>query len=68
MPAAEAYDRGRGPEFLLTRCSALDGGDELALSPLERLQAAIGADLARLLVNALAGARPRRGRFDAGCY
>ena len=64
MHAAQPHDKGRGTERLLAHCAVLDdAAAESRLSPLERLQDAVGADLARLLVNALAArgtARPSR--------
>jgi len=63
MHAAQPHQHGRGTDRLLAHCAGLDEGQEARPSPLERLEAAVGGDLARLLVHALAtrgGARPFR--------
>lgn len=63
MPAAQPHDRGRGIDLLLAHCSALGDDEDVRPSPTERLEAAIGDDLARLLLNALTGDHSRGRRF-----
>ena len=48
----------RGPRLLLVHCAALDSTRPSAIV---RLEAAIGKELARLLVYALVGRQGRRG-------
>jgi hypothetical protein len=43
----------RGVELLLEHCAALAGADEPRPSALDRLEQALGGDLARMLVGAL---------------
>jgi hypothetical protein len=53
-------DPARGAALLLEHCAALERLDHARPSAFERLQGALGGDLARLLVRALAGGH--RGR------
>jgi hypothetical protein len=53
---------GRGPALLLEHCALLAGPDEARPPAYHRLERAVGGDLARLLVVALAGRK--RERFD----
>ena len=62
MHAAQPDRGGRGTELLLAHCDALDVAEGTRPPALERLQDAVGHDLARMLVNALSarGCRPAR--------
>jgi hypothetical protein len=51
--AAQSRVVSRGPELLIAHCAAIEDEDRLPASA--RLQLLIGADLARLLLVALAG-------------
>lgn len=53
--------RARGTALLLEHCAALDWSGVDRPSAVERLRAALGEDLARLLVRSLAGAGGRAG-------
>ncbi len=53
MDALVPRGRGRGAALLLEHCAALARLDDLRPSPLERLEAAVGGDLAHVLVRAL---------------
>lgn len=55
--------RGGGPELLLEHCAALTRVDDIRPSASRRLEHAVGTDLARLLVAALAG--PHAARLAA---
>jgi len=60
MHAAQPHRGGRGVELLLVHCAPLsDPAEEPRPCPRERLRAAVGEELARMLVNALS---PRRER------
>jgi hypothetical protein len=50
---------GRGPELLLAHCRALAEPEGHRAPVFRRLEQAVGADLARLLVNALTSRRRR---------
>jgi hypothetical protein len=58
--APTPHNEGRGAELLLTHCTALTRVDPLALPAFDRLEAALGCELARMLVVALAGRRSER--------
>lgn len=60
MHAAKPQDGGRGVDLLLQHCAALERSEESRPTAYERLTAALGDDLARLLVSALAGERGAR--------
>ena len=53
---------GRGPALLLQHCAILAGGDYGRLPAFHRLEQAVGGDLARFLVAALA--RRKRERVE----
>jgi hypothetical protein len=53
----------RGVELLLEHCAALAGADEPRPSAFNRLEQALGGDLARLLVGALGKHRSARPAF-----
>jgi hypothetical protein len=55
MDALVPRGRGRGAELLLVHVAALATPDHCRPSPLERLEAAVGGDLAHTLVRALSG-------------
>jgi hypothetical protein len=57
--------RGRGTDLLLAHCDALTRVEDIGPSALRRLEQELGADLARLLVVALAGRRRRRTELAA---
>jgi hypothetical protein len=50
-------DRPSGTDLLLQHCHALTSADTLRPSAYHRLEAAVGNDLARLLVSALTARR-----------
>jgi hypothetical protein len=54
MDALAPRGQGRGAELLLAHCAALESPDDARPSPLERLEAALGGDLARTLLRELA--------------
>ena len=54
MTAPVSEREERGAELLLLHCVALTGREETRPSALERLEAVLGDDLARLLVAGLA--------------
>lgn len=58
--SAKPQDGGRGVDLLLQHCAALQGSEESRTSAYDRLTAALGDDLTRLLLNALAGERGTR--------
>jgi hypothetical protein len=51
---------GRGAELLLTHCNALTRADAVTAPAFDRLEAALGGQLARMLVLALARRRSER--------
>jgi hypothetical protein len=53
--APDPVPTGRGAVLLLEHCTALDRCDEARPRAFARLEAAVGARLARLLVGALVG-------------
>jgi hypothetical protein len=53
-------DRGRGSDLLLQHCAALTRVDAVRQPAYHRLEEELGGDLARMLVAALAGRRPRQ--------
>jgi hypothetical protein len=57
--ARQPHRPGRGPGLLLAHCDAIARVDRV--SPLARLEALVGGELARLLVFALSGDHGRRG-------
>jgi hypothetical protein len=58
-------DGGRGPYLILEHCNALTRLDDVRLPAYRRLEHALGGDLARLLVAALAGRNRERTRLAA---
>jgi hypothetical protein len=63
MTVVASSPRGRGPALLVAHCASLDPDTPSAR---DRLEAAVGAELAHKLVFALSGARaPGRQRFAA---
>jgi hypothetical protein len=62
MDALVPHERGRGAALLLEHCAAVGRLDEARPSPLERLEALVGCDLARMLLTALIGERGVRRR------
>jgi hypothetical protein len=65
MKDALAIDQGRGPDLLLEHCTALTRVDDVRPPAFDRLEQALGLELARLLVAALAGQNRERGRLAA---
>ena len=59
MTPAEAPTGGRGTELLLLHCGAVGEALELRESPRMRLEEAVGAEFARLLLAALTGDKGR---------
>jgi hypothetical protein len=57
--AVSSHRPNRGAGLLLAHCEAIAAADRVP--PLVRLEAAVGCDLARLLVFALSGNHGRRG-------
>ena len=57
MEGAEGRTR-RGADLLLLHCEALTGPEDARPSPSERVEALVGAELAQLLLKALALASP----------
>jgi hypothetical protein len=55
---------GRGPALLLQHCAVLAGGDDARLPAFHRLEQAVGGDLARFLVVALAPRTRRSERVE----
>jgi hypothetical protein len=55
---------GRGPDLLLEHCTALTRLDELRPPAFNRLEDAVGGDLARFLVVALARRTRERERVE----
>jgi hypothetical protein len=55
MDTLVPHERGRGAALLLEHCAAMDRLGEPRPSPLERLEALVGCDLARMLLTALIG-------------
>lgn len=62
MEALAPHERGRGAALLLEHCAALDRLSEPGPSPLERLEALVGCDLAQMLLTALIGQRGAQRR------
>ena len=65
MKDALAIDQGRGPDLLLEHCTALTRVDDLRPPAFQRLEHALGGELARFLVVALARRNRERGRLAA---
>ena len=63
--APAPLEGGRGPGLLLEHCTALTRMDDLRAPAFGRLELAVGGDLARFLVGALADRRRQRGRLAA---
>jgi hypothetical protein len=63
--APERQEGARGPRLLLEHCVALTRIDDSRPPPFVRLEQAVGGDLARLLVAALAAQRRRRVELAA---
>jgi hypothetical protein len=57
--------REKGPELLLTHCTALTAFDDARPAAYRRLEQALGKKLARLLLVALATRRSRRTSLAA---
>jgi hypothetical protein len=57
MDALVPRGRGRGAQLLLEHCAAFASLDHARPSPLERLEAAVGGELARALLIALSAKR-----------
>jgi hypothetical protein len=55
-----AHSHTRGQELLLEHCAALNKLHASRPAPFDRLQALVGAELARLLVDGLAAGPGRR--------
>jgi hypothetical protein len=53
--SAKPQAGGRGTDLLLQHCAALGRSSESRPSPYQRLSAALGDELARMLINALTG-------------
>jgi hypothetical protein len=62
METLAPHERGRGAALLLEHCAVLDRLGEPRPSPLERLEALVGCDLARMLLSALIGRDGARRR------
>lgn len=56
---------GRGPALLLEHCAVLAGGDDARVPAFQRLERAVGGDLARFLVVALAARKRERVELAA---
>jgi len=63
--ALAPIDGGRGPDLLLEHCTALTRLDDVRPPAFDRLENALGGELARMLVGALAGRNRERTRLAA---
>jgi len=57
--------RGRGPALLLEHCAVLAGGEDGRKPAFNRLERAVGGDLARFLVSALSDRKRERVELAA---
>jgi hypothetical protein len=62
---AASMGPGKGPDLLLTHCTALTAFDDARPPAYRRLEQALGKNLARLLLVALATRRSRRTSLAA---
>lgn len=63
--ALAPIDGGRGHDLLLEHCTALTRLDDVRPPAFDRLEHALGGELARMLVGALAGRNRERARLAA---